>query len=60
MLKVQKGNAKLDRNLVFVEEGQHINVWNLPAGHACPHANQCYSRANRITGKILERITTEY
>ena len=60
LLKVQKGNAKLDRNRVFVEEGQHINVWNLPAGHSCPHAHECYSRANWLTGKIEERITTEY
>jgi hypothetical protein len=60
VLKVQKGNAKLNRNKVFQEEGQHINIWSQPAGHSCPHASKCFSIANRITGKIKDKETTEY
>jgi hypothetical protein len=59
MLKVQKGNAKLDKNKVCEEEGQPINVWNLPAGHACPFAGTCFSIAHKITGKVLDRAGTE-
>ena len=60
MLKVQKGNAKLDKNKVYLEEGQHINVWNLPAGHSCPFAAICLSIANKYTGKIIDGTIAEH
>jgi hypothetical protein len=60
MLKVQKGNAKLKNNRVYIEEGQAINVWNMPAGHSCPFAAKCLSIANRITGKITDGLITEH
>lgn len=40
-----KGNAKLD-------EG--IWTFSLPAGHFCPFAKQCQSRADRDTGRITD------
>ena len=40
-----KGNAKLD---------EAIFTFSLPAGHACPFAEACWSRANRDTGTIKD------
>jgi len=39
------GNAKLSKA---------IATFSLPAGHACPWALECHSRADRITGKITD------
>lgn len=32
--------------------GRPVYEFNLPAGHSCPFAKQCKSRADRITGKV--------
>lgn len=44
-LKFAKGNAKL---------AKHVATFSLPAGHSCPAALLCQSRANRNTGVITD------
>lgn len=45
MLKFSVGNSKLDKD---------IAIFSLPAGWSCPFANECFSKANRETGKITD------
>ncbi len=45
ILKFGLGNAKLAPN---------IGTFSLPAGHTCPFAKECLSKANRLTGKIID------
>jgi len=40
-----QGNAKLSTS---------ISTFSLPAGHSCPFAKECYSKANRLTGEITD------
>lgn len=44
-LKFGQGNAKLS---------VAISTFSLPAGHSCPFAKECYSKANQLTGKIID------
>lgn len=44
-LKFAKGNAKLEKDTA---------VFCLPAGHTCPAALLCQSRADKLTGKITD------
>lgn len=44
-LKFGSGNAKLSTG---------IATFSLPAGHTCPFAKECLSRADKITGKIID------
>lgn len=44
LLKFSLGNAKLGKRLIF----------NLPAGHSCPHAGVCKTLADRTTGLITD------
>lgn len=44
-LKFGSGNAKLSTG---------IATFSLPAGHSCPFAKECLSKANRLTGKIID------
>jgi hypothetical protein len=44
-LKFGEGNAKLSKA---------IATFSLPAGHSCPFAKECLSKADRITGKIID------
>ena len=39
------GNAKLSKA---------IATFSLPAGHSCPWAKECHSKADRITGRIID------
>jgi hypothetical protein len=50
-LKFGKGNAKLNTA---------IAIMDLPAGWSCPQADQCLSRANRLTGKITDGKNTQW
>lgn len=43
-LKFQFGNAKLSSMALF----------SLPAGHSCPFAKECFSRCDKLTGKIID------
>jgi Gene product 88 len=45
------GNAKLSNK---------IAIFSLPAGHSCPFADKCLSKANRITGKITDGPNTQF
>jgi hypothetical protein len=44
-LKFGIGNAKLSTS---------IATFSLPAGHSCPFAKECLSKANRLTGKVID------
>ena len=46
-----KGNAKLDMT---------IHTFSLPAGHSCPFALQCLSKANKTDGKIKDGKNTRF
>lgn len=50
-LRFGKGNAKLD-GAIF--------TFSLPAGHSCPFARACLSKADRITGLITDGPDTEF
>ena len=39
------GNGKLPKTTA---------IFNLPAGHSCPFAKECLSKADRFTGKIID------
>jgi hypothetical protein len=51
LLKFQQGNAKL---------GKNIFTFSLPAGHACPFANDCLSKADKLTGKLTDGPNTQF
>ena len=51
LLKFQHGNAKL---------GKEIYTFSLPAGHACPFANECLSKADKLTGKLTDGPNTQF
>lgn len=44
-LRFGAGNAKLSLG---------IGTFSLPAGHSCPFAKECYSKADRLTGRITD------
>ena len=50
-LKFARGNAKLKRDTA---------IFSLPAGHTCPAAMLCQSRADRITGKLTDGAKTVF
>jgi hypothetical protein len=63
VLKFQVGNAKL----VSIEDtvtGEivviKIHTFSLPSGYSCPAANECLSKAHRVTGKITDGVDTEF
>lgn len=51
MLKFSYGNGKLSKGTA---------IFNLPAGHSCPFAKSCFSKADRLTGKITDGPDTEF
>ena len=51
MLTFTFGNAKIPG---------WIAIFSLPAGHTCPGADKCLSRANRVTGKLTDGSQTEF
>ena len=51
LLKFQQGNAKL---------GKNIFTFSLPAGHACPFANECLRKADKLTGKLTDGPNTQF
>lgn len=50
-LRFGRGNAKLDPG---------IRTFSLPAGHTCPGAHQCRSRADRTTGHVKDSVAAEF
>lgn len=51
VLKFGKGNAKL---------GREIHTFSLPAGHACPAAKDCLSKADAATGRLIDGPHMEF
>lgn len=45
LLKFSHGNAKI---------GGHVAIFSLPAGHSCPGAHACLSKADRIRGSLTD------
>lgn len=59
MLKFSHGNKKLKK--MAVELGltkRAVLGFDLPAGHSCPFANICLSKAHKVTGKITDGKNT--
>jgi hypothetical protein len=52
LLKFGEPNAKLKKMLKKLS--LKLKTFTLPAGHSCPAAKDCLSRADRITGKIKD------
>ena len=63
VLKFQVGNAKLisiedtDTGVIRIIK---IHTFSLPSGYSCPAANECLSKAHRVTGKITDGIDIQY
>lgn len=51
LLKFQQGNAKL---------GKNIFTFSLPAGHSCPFASDCLSKADPLNGKLTDGPETKF
>lgn len=51
MLKFSNSNRKV---------GKEVYTFDLPAGHSCPFAELCYSKADKDTGKIVDGEKTEF
>ena len=51
LLTFGKGNAKL---------GKDVYTFSLPAGHTCPFADACLSKADRETGKLADGPNTKF
>jgi len=47
-------NSKLNFGLGNAKLSKAIATFSLPAGHSCPFAKECLSKADRITGKIID------
>ena len=58
LLKFGEPNAKLKKMLKKLS--LKLKTFTLPAGHSCPGAKDCFSRADRITGKIQDGPDTEF
>lgn len=57
-LKFGDPNAKLKKMTKKV--GLVLKTFTLPAGHTCPGAKDCLSRADRVTGKVTDGDATEF
>ena len=57
-LKFGDPNAKLKKMLKKLK--LKLKTFTLPAGHTCPGAKDCLSRADRATGKVKDGAETEF
>ena len=63
VLKFQVGNAKLiaiqddDTDEIIVIK---VHTISLPSGYSCPAADECLSKANKVTGKITDGVEMKY
>ena len=57
-LKFGDPNAKLKKMTKKV--GLVLKTFTLPAGHTCPAAKDCFSRADRVTGKVTDGPDTVF
>ena len=62
MLKFSKATqqAKLKQLEQWLGYKPSIYSFSLPSGHTCPFANDCLSKADRVTGKITDGKNTQY
>ena len=62
MLKFSKATqqAKLKQLEQWLGYKPSIYSFSLPSGHTCPFANDCLSKADRVTGKITDGKNTKY
>ena len=58
-LKFGEPNAKL-KKMLKGKLGLKLKTFTLPAGHTCPGAKDCLSRADRDTGKVTDGDATEF
>ena len=58
VLRFGEPNSKLKK--LIKKLGLVLKTFTLPAGHTCPGAKDCLSRANRETGKIKDGPDTEF
>ena len=58
LLTFGEPNSKLKKMLKKLS--LKLKTFTLPAGHTCPGAKDCLSRANRETGKIQDGPDTEF
>jgi len=58
LLKFGDPNAKLKK--MTKKLGVTLKTFTLPAGHTCPGARDCLSRADRETGKVTDGEHTEF
>ena len=52
-LKFGNPNAKL-KKMIKAKLGLRLKTFTLPAGYTCPGAQDCLSRADRVTGKVTD------
>ena len=57
-LKFGDPNAKLKK--MIRKMGLTLKTFTLPAGHTCPAAKDCFSRADRETGKVTDGPDTVF
>ena len=64
MLKFKPANAKLKRlqKALTAEYGRKPKIYglSLPAGHSCPFAVGCLSKADKVTGKLTDGADMEF
>jgi len=64
IVKFQPANAKLANLAAYLQElwgrKPHIYGFSLPAGHSCPFADACLSKADRYTGKLTDGPNTQF
>lgn len=54
-LHFSKGNKKLNELAKYLGySNSQVVSFDLPAGHTCPMANECLSKADKVTGKITD------
>ena len=58
LLKFGEPNAKLKKMTKKI--GLVLKTFTLPAGHTCPAAKDCFSRADRVTGKVTDGPDTVF
>ena len=58
LLKFGDPNAKLKK--MIRKMGLTLKTFTLPAGHTCPAAKDCLSKADRVTGKVTDGPDTEF
>ena len=58
-LKFGEPNTKL-KKMIKAKLGLRLKTFTLPAGHTCPGAQDCLSRADSITGKVTDGEDTEF